>query len=152
VIREFRGHATPLEPVKPYWMETVRAVDRVWENPPLTDFWRHGKLVANTNQKHPYQTDLPAKYKEIPRWYLLDTNLAPPRPWSQETNLPVFSLALVRGKEGDRQWLVYAHSPLENRTGVEITIPECGSVTVDVPRAGAFYIVDEGSAKALGVR
>ncbi|MFO7901543.1 MAG: hypothetical protein ACQESR_18600 [Planctomycetota bacterium] len=142
-VREFRGHATPLAPVKPYWMETVKAVDRVWGNATLREFWRHGRLVPNKAHRHPYQTDIPAKYRDLPRWYLLDTSLDPPRPWEQTTNIPVFSLALLRGEGSNRQWLVYAHSPLADRTNVEITIPDCGRVNVDVPRGGAFYVVDQ---------
>ncbi len=152
VVREFRGHATPLAPVLPYWMETVRAVDRVYANKTLTEFWRHGELVPNLAARHPYQVDVPDKYKDIPRWYLLDTNLDPPRPWNQHTNLPVFSLALVRGDSGARQWLLYAHSPLENRQAVEITVPDYGKVTVDVPRAGAFYLVEEGSRQVRTIQ
>jgi proline racemase len=55
----------------------------------------------------------------------------------------VFSLALVRGDAGKRRWLVYAHAPLENRAGVNITVPDFGKTTVNVPRAGAFYLIDE---------
>jgi proline racemase len=66
-----------------------------------------------------------------------------PRPWTLKTNIPVFSLALVLGDKGARRWLVYAHSPLEDRRDVTITVPDLGKVTVDVPRAGAFYLVDE---------
>ena len=45
----------------------------------------------------------------------------------------------------------HAHSPLKNRTGLKITIPGFREVTVDVPMAGAFYLVDEksGAAKAV---
>ena len=74
---------------------------------------------------------------------LLDTDLDPPRPWALETNIPVFSLALVKGPEGSRQWLVYAHSPLKDRKAVKITLPGCGKITVDVPRAGSFFVVGE---------
>jgi hypothetical protein len=151
VVREFRGHATPLAPVEPYWMETVKAVDRVYSSPVLTDFWRHGDLVANTAHPHPYQVDIPPKYREIPRWYLLDTNLDPPRPWQMETTLPVFSLALVRGEKGSRRWLIYAHSPLESHTGVLVTIPEHRAVTIDVPRAGAFYLIEESSSNVTRI-
>jgi hypothetical protein len=151
VVREFRGHATQMEPVKPYWTETVKAVDRVWENKTLTEFWRHGELVKNTAHKHPYDVDVPEKYKEIEHWYLLDTNLAPERPWGETTNLPVFSLALVQGKQGNRQWLIYAHSPLEDREGVAVTIPDFQDVQVDAPRAGVFYLVDERTGKVQRV-
>jgi hypothetical protein len=143
VVREFRGHVTPLEPVKPYWMETVKAVDRVYANEILTEFWRHGELVANRAHRHPYRVDVPDKYKDVHRWYLLSTNLDPPRPWDQQTNIPVFSLALVRGEAATRRWLLYAHSPLEDRRQVQITIPDFGELTVDVPRAGTFYLIEE---------
>jgi hypothetical protein len=142
-VREFRGHATPLEPVKPYWMETVKAVDRVYANKTLTEFWRHGELVANPARRHPYQIDIPNKYEHIHRWYLLSTNLDPKHHWDQHTNIPVFSIALVRGQIGSRRWVLYAHSPLKDRRQVVITIPDYGTVAVDVPRAGAFYLVEE---------
>jgi len=35
---------------------------------------------------------------------------------------------------------------LKDRTGVEITLPDYGKVKVDVPRAGAFYLVREKTA------
>ncbi|MDI9444103.1 MAG: hypothetical protein QM844_08050, partial [Planctomycetota bacterium] len=156
-VREFRGHATPLAPVEPYWMETVKAVDRVWNNEPLAEFWRRGALVANTAHPHPYQVGIPPEYATIPRWYCLDTNLDPPRPWDLTTNLPVFALALVLGGGGagdagdaggmgaaaGRRWLVYAHAPLADRCGVEVAIPGFRKITVDVPRRGAFYLVDD---------
>lgn len=144
VVREFRGHATQLAPIEAYWMEQVKAVDRVYADETLTDFWRHGNLVANTAHENPYSVDIPARLKDQPRWFALDTNLDAPRPWNLSTQIPVFSLALVQGEPGNRRWLLYAHSPLQNRPDVEITIPEHGQVTVDVPRAGAFYVVSEG--------
>jgi len=86
VVREFRGHATQLAPVKPYWMETVEAVDRAYASEVLTDFWRHGTLVHNRAHRHPYQVDIPEEYRDIHRWYLLDTSADPPRPWTQQTS------------------------------------------------------------------
>ncbi|MBW3599318.1 MAG: hypothetical protein KY475_18875 [Planctomycetes bacterium] len=109
VVREYRGHATPLVAVEPYWMESVRAVDRVYEHESLTEFWRHGQLVAVTTGSHPWQSDVPERYRKVNRWYLLETNLDPPRPWRQDVNLPVFSLALVLGETGSRRWLLYVH-------------------------------------------
>jgi len=146
-VREFRGHVTPLATVKEYWLQTVRAVDRVHANETLAAFWRFGKLVPNRAHRHPYQADVPAKYKALDRWFLLDTSLDPPRPWTHKTNLPVFALALVRGGTGARSWLLYAHSPLADRKNVTVTIPGAGPQTVDVPRAGAFYVLDEATGK-----
>lgn len=147
VVREFRGHATPLEPVAPYWMETVQSVDRVYAHPELAEFWRHGKLVANPAHAHPYDVDLPEKYQRIDRWYNLDTDLDAPRPWNLKTKVPVFALALVRGERSDRRWLLYAHSPEQDRGAVQITIPAYQSVVVDVPRCGAFYLVRESTGE-----
>jgi len=142
-VREFRASTVPLEPWRRFFEQLVLAVDRVYAHETLETFWRHGTLVANTAREHPYQENVPEKYKDVNRWFLLDTNLDAPWPWKLDTNIPVFSLALVRGDEGSRRWLVYAHSPLEDRRRVEITLPEFGPLTVDVRRAGAFYLVEE---------
>ena len=83
---------------------------------------------------------------------MLDTNLDPKRPWNLETDIPVFSLALAREKDSETEWLVFAHSPLENRQDVEITIPNFGEITVDVSRQGSFYLVSktDGSVRTIG--
>ena len=147
VVREFRGSTTPLEPWRPFFERLLFAVDRIYADATLQEFWRHGKLVPNREHRHPYQEDIPQKYRDLDRWFLLETNLDPKRPWEQKTNIPVFSLALLRGEKGTRRWLVYAHSPLEDRHDVKITIPEFDDVTIDVPRAGVFYLLEESDNK-----
>jgi hypothetical protein len=152
VYREFRGSTVPRAPWQPFFDRMLAIVDRVHHNPTLTEFWRSGRLVPNRARQHPYQVNIPAKYQRVDRWFLLDTDLDPPRPWTQKTNLPVFSLARVTGDPGRRRWLVYAHSPLEDRNGVRITIPGCANpITVDVPRKGAFYVVSEGTGKTTRI-
>ena len=47
VIREFRGSTVPLEPWRPFFDRLLTAVERVYDNDTLEEFWRHGKLVAN---------------------------------------------------------------------------------------------------------
>lgn len=142
-VREFRGSTVPLEPWRPFFDQLLLAVDRVHASETLTEFWRHGELVHNFAHRHPYQENIPEKYRDVHRWFLLDTNLDADRPWDQKTNIPVFSMALVRGDAGQRQWLLYAHSPLEDRRNVKIMLPEYGDVTIDVPRAGAFYVINQ---------
>jgi hypothetical protein len=142
-VREFRASTVPLEPWRPFFEKLLLAVDRVHRSKTLEEFWRHGRLVPNLPHRHPYQENVPEEYRGVHRWFLLDTDLDAPRPWEHSTNIPVFSVALVLGEAGSRRWLVYAHSPLEDRQGVEIRLPEFGPLTVDVPRAGAFYLVDE---------
>jgi hypothetical protein len=148
VLREYRGYtsrgwASTTEELKPWFLALAGNVDRVYQNPTLQNFWRKGELVPNRAHPHPYQVAVPEEYKNADRWFLLDTNLDPPRPWKLETEIPVYSLALVEGAAGNRRWLVYAHSPLQERKGVEITVPEYGKITIDVPITGAFYVVDE---------
>jgi hypothetical protein len=57
----------------------------------------------------------------------------------------------VQGQPGSRRWLVYAHSPLEHRHGVEITLPDFGKLTMAVSRAGAFSLIDEQRRSATPV-
>jgi hypothetical protein len=82
---------------------------------------------------------------------MLDTSLDPPRPWALDTQLPVFALALVKGKAPQRQWLVYAHSPLADRAGVQVSVPGYRTVIMNVPVKGIFYLIDEKSSRSYPV-
>ena len=152
VVREFRGWRDTLSQAEPFFLPIVAAVDRVYSNATLERFWRRGELVANRAHSHPYQSNVPREYQNEDRWFMLDTTLDPPRPWSLATELPVFSLALVIGKAPSRQWLVYAHAPLGPRSNVGITIPEYGAVRADVSVGGSFYVVDEASRRSQAIR
>ena len=151
VVREFRGSTVSRAPWQAYFDQLIASVELVHQNDTLAEFWRHGELVANPNHEHPFQDAIPEKYRDTPRWFLLDTDLDAPRPWDRQTDIPVFSLALVRGTAGMREWLLYAHSPLEDRRNVAITIPDLGAVTVNVPRAGTFYLVEESGRRVTAL-
>jgi len=45
----------------------------------------------------------------------------------------------------------YAHSPLEDRGRVEISVPEYGPVVVPVSRSGSFHRVEEQTGSVLEV-
>ena len=45
------------------------------------------------------------------------------------------------------RWLLYAHSPLQDRKRVQITIPDYGSITIDVTHACVFYFLNEQKRK-----
>lgn len=151
VVREFRGYRETLDRTEPYFMPIVQAVDSVHRNAVLRDFWQKGVLVPNRRRQHPYQTIVPPEYRNADRWFMLDTSLDPPPPWEMGTVMPVYSLALVKGRAPERQWLVYAHSPLGTRKGVRISIPEFGAVQMDVPVEGDFLTVDEKTRAATRV-
>ncbi len=153
-VREFRGWLETVEYAGPYFDAILDAVDRVYAEPVLREFWRRGELVPNRLHAHPYQSDVPKEYKGVDRWFLLDTSLSPREltrpqefdnlaPPPSQTEVPVFALALVLGEPGKREWLVYAHAPKGARTGVTISLPGFGDLTADVPQSGSFYLVKE---------
>jgi hypothetical protein len=151
-VREFRGYQDTLAQAESYFLPIVAAVDRVHNNATLNSFWRTGELVANRAHQHPYQSLVPKEYQNVDRWFLLDTSLDPPRPWELGTQLPVYSLALVKGRAPHRQWLIYAHSPLKARDKVQVTVPGQKPVTINVDVGGSFYLVDEGSLRVQAVK
>ena len=95
------------------------------------------------------------------RWFLLETSLTPKElrsagfdnagPPASRIEIPVFSLALVLGSAPNREWLVYANAPRRARLGVQITVPEYGAITVDVPQSGSFFQVSENGKQVRTV-
>ena len=150
-VRDFRGYNELSAAVMPYFVPIMDAVDRVHTNPTLRRFWRQGELVPNHGHLHPYQKEIPVEYQQEDRWFLLDTNLDAPWPWTQSTEIPVYSLALVMGKAPEREWLVFTHAPKSARIGVQLTVPEYGPITVDSSQTGSFYLVSEKTKKVTPV-
>ncbi|MBN1140892.1 MAG: hypothetical protein JXB25_03715 [Deltaproteobacteria bacterium] len=143
VVREFRDERSSVAKDGPYFGAVISAVDRVHNNSTLSRFWKKGRLVANHRPGHPYQENIPIEYKDAERWFLVDAELNPKRPWSLDTKIPIYSLALVVGEKPNREWLIYAHSPLEARAMVKISVIDSFSTTIDVPTSGIFYIYSE---------
>jgi hypothetical protein len=108
-------------------------------------------LVPNRAHPHPFSTDVPRKWKEVDRWLHLEASTDPPQPWQLTTHLPVFTLARVIGQQPKREWLLYAHAPLGDKEGVQITIPDYAVVTVRVSLAGSFYLVKEADKSVTAV-
>ena len=145
VVREYRYWDDTVKESGAYFLAVADAVEMIHANPTLRKFWRHGRLVANNQRQHPYQINVPEEYRNVERWFLLDTSLDPPRPWEMSTELPVFALGLVLGESPEREWLVYAHSPLKDRKNVEIVLPGYGPLRIDVGPAGNYYhVVEKG--------
>ncbi len=150
-VREFRSWVHPWEDGRPYFMAMVETVDRVHRNPTLVNWWCKGELVPNRAHHHFYQAAIPKEYQHADRWFLLEVDVNPPHPWGLSTQISVFALAMIQGKAPSRQWLVYAHSPLADRKGIKITIPDYHAITIDVAVTGSFYIVDEKTAHLTAI-
>ena len=151
VIREFRNPDQTHNDMDRYFSELIRAVDDVHLNPVLKEFWRNGKLLPNKNRKHPYQKHIPAEYAMKDRWFLLDTNVDPKRPWNLSTKIPVFALALEKGVAPAREWLIVVHAPLGERSGVEVTVPGYKNIHVSAPPRGSYYRLYEVDGKLESV-
>lgn len=150
-VREYRNPSDLYDGKVQYFMKVVESVDRVYDNEVLKTFWRKGELVPNRAKEHPYQTDIPEEYKDLDRWFLLDTDLDPSRPWKLDTEIPVYSLALVLGEGTKREWLVYLYAPLGDRKGIIVTIPEYGVVKLDATVEGSFFLVKEETGEVSRV-
>ncbi len=154
-VREFRNNLETWDSQKDYYYALMNAVDRVHRQPVLTDFWQNGNLVENPNGQHPYQAgsgvasgyldaDIKSRYG-IGRWFFLNTDLDPTT-FDTTTNaeIKVFSMALTKGSDGNREWLVYTHSPRQNRENVRITIPYYKDIVAsNVNVGGNFYLIKE---------
>ena len=76
-------------------------------------------------------------------------------PWqhgNKNASLRVFSVALVRGEQPNRSWLIYAHAPLGAVANTKVQLPGYGDVKLDsVSMSGSFFAVNESdrSVKTL---
>jgi hypothetical protein len=146
ILREFRLARHDRTPYIDYYEVLLEAVKEIHTDADLTRFWRKGQLVRNGAFPHPYQSNLYPGYTdaEVDRNFFLEASVNPPRPWNNNTVLAVFSLAHVLGEAPNREWLLFAYAPLQDYTGVTITIPGHGDVVVDVPRGtGGFWLFSE---------
>ena len=146
-VREFRASKETKAQWEPYFMEVVKAVDKLYKNQTLQRFWRKGELVKNEMDIHPYQIKVPDEYKDVHRWYLLIADVNPKGPWEPvEKNNPeiaVYSIAIKLGTIPNREWLVYSFSPVENKKNVKLDLPDYGTITIDSSPSGEFYRVKE---------
>jgi len=161
-VREFRDWIQPRDAAtEPYFLALVDAVDSVYRNATLKSYWRTGRLLAVPGYRHPYQNLIPPEDAVEPRWFILPATvngLPPPgiptdAPANVTTEIRVFSLALEQGTAPRRSWLVYASSPLQTRTGVDLAIPGYPSHVIlpVVTPEGSFYEIHEKSAEVAPI-
>ena len=143
VIREQTGWTNDANETLPYFHEIIDSVELIHNNGVFQQFWTKGKLVANTASNHPFGQMIPEEYKDESRWFLLDVNANPPRPWKADSEIRVWAIAYEIGEADAKQWMLYVQSPAEDIEDVMVTIPEYGDVSVKALVNGAFYLVEE---------
>lgn len=160
VAREWRKSDDRRERWWPHFQQILDAVQRVHKDPVLRRFWRTSELVPNRSREHPFRHVLPAKWGDpgtYPRWFHLDTSTDPalPRDVSERdyaARMPVWTMARVLGVAPHREWLIYAHAPLGERTNVDITLPGYGRLSLPrVAVGGSFYHLTEASRRVSEV-
>ena len=146
-VREFRDPQSRPDRYHQDFVAIMDAVARVHENPVLARFWKAGRLVANTSAQHPYQADIPPRWQSLPRWFLLEAEGNPSRPWTLETPIPVFALALELGTAPSREWLVYASSPLDESRELRIRLRDGVQPKLRATQGGCFSRVVESGQR-----
>ncbi len=145
VVREFRHAFITLDDTKDYFMKVVESVDEIYNNEKLKQYWKHGILVANTQHKHPYQSNFIPRYNNENRWFLLDTDLDPKRPWNLHTIIPVFAIAISMHGKPNREWLLYCFTPINEKRYVNIIIPGYKSVNAECKNNGSYHQINENN-------
>lgn len=140
----------------------------------LSRFWKHGTLLRNVSEGHPYIRMMQPEFTDLTKRMFIQHVPANNRvmPWNQftldpgpdarlvdtwtinrsmTTPIAVYAIALKDGSDT----LIYAHAPNGAMNSVEIQVCPTGSmpdfsVTVDVPVSGAFWVrYADGSVSAL---
>jgi hypothetical protein len=144
IVREYKGTQFPPANGLAYRTAVMNAIDQIWSNSTLANFWQNGTLIPNTAETHPYQSAVPARYASAQRWYQLTCSANPPRAsWVLNTPINVFAVALSVGVKPSRQWLVFCYATLADQSSAVITLPDFGNLTLTVPRVGTYLTVDE---------
>ena len=146
VVREFRNPSHHRSSFGSYFDRVLAAVDRVHANATLRQFWSDGRLIANRSEPHIYGSALPQDIAALQRWFLLETKANPPKPWKTSTPLKVFALALERGASPNREWLIYAFSPLDAALDTTVEIVD-ETIPIVATRNGAFFRYRENGAR-----
>ena len=121
VVREFRLSEVPLAPWKPTFEKAAFRGSIAFM--PTSNSLHSGATANSSETPHsftPSRRKSPGGWQTLCAGLLLDTNLDRPRPWTLETEIPVFALALVQGEQGRRRWAgLTPHAPLGGQSNVE---------------------------------
>lgn len=151
VLREFRMWDDTVKHSESYFLAVTDTVDLIYQNEDLKRFWRKGLLVANPASKHPYELNIPPEYANRDRWFLLDASVNKREMHRLSTEVAVYALALTLGSIPNREWLIYAYSPLQDRPNVSVTIPGFGEVGISASIKGSFFKLSEKDGELVSI-
>ncbi len=154
-VRDFKFSADPMEENWQWYKTIVDAADEIHVNPTLERFWKYSEPVLLTDIPHPWQyrdefwPELFYNGNERMRWYQLPNNLTYEPAYSDNytsiggRTFNVWIMANVIGTSPEREWLIYACTPLQAEMDVTAELPGYGDITITAKRGGTYYLVRE---------
>ncbi len=157
-VRDFKYSTDTLEDSWQWYEPIVDAVDEVHLNPILERLWKYSEPVLLTNIPHPWRDrdefwpELFYNGNERMRWYQLSNDITYTPNTSDDWGsmhdriYEVWIMANVMGTSPNREWLVFAYTPLVVEMDVEADLPEYGNITITAKRGGTYYLVRESDS------
>jgi hypothetical protein len=158
VVRDFKYSTETREENWEWFKPIVEATDEIHVNPALERFWKYSDPVLLTDIPHPWKyrdefwPELFYNGNERMRWYQLpnDITYEPVSEDEYSTMRPkifnVWIMANAIGISPEREWLIYAYTPLEAEMNVTAELPGYGDITLTAKRGGTYYLVRESGS------
>ena len=158
VVRDFKYSTLTREETWEEYETVVDAVDEIHVNPNLEQFWKYSEPVLITDVLHPwdeedhYWPELFYNNNERMRWYQLKNNVTyTPVPSDDYSDVSgevfnVWIMANVMGTSPNREWLIFAYTPLVAQMDVTAELPGYGNITITAKRGGTYYLVRESDS------
>jgi len=158
VVRDFKYSTDTREDSWEWYQTIVDAVDEVHVNPTLERFWKYSEPVLLTDIPHPYGErdefwpELFYNGNERMRWHQLPNDITYEPDYSDDwgsthgKTFNVWIMANLIGTSPEREWLIYAYTPLETQMNVVAELPEYGNITLTAKRGGTYYLVRESGS------
>lgn len=136
----------------------VEATDEIHLNPILERFWKYSEPVLLTDIPHPWRyrdefwPELFYNGNERMRWYQLHNDVTYEPTSSdnystmREKTFNIWIMANVMGTSPEREWLVFAYTPLQAEMDVTAELPGYGNITITANRGGTYYLVRESGS------
>jgi hypothetical protein len=157
-VRVFQFSTDPREENWQWYKPIVDAIDEIHVNSTLERFWKYSEPVLLTDIPHPWQyndefwPELFYNNNERMRWYQLKNNITYTPGLSDDfssINTKIYNvwiMANVMGTSPEREWLVFAYTPLQAEMNVTAELPGYGDITITAKRGGTYYLVRESGS------